>query len=112
MPRVSARLRCVIRSVSPAGVLARFCSSCIWPFGVGEDALDREPGWGERAFAAGVGGGVCLVRGEEGRFGAGELWVVGASSEALVGDHDLARGAGEQVGERLVLMLVGGHFQI
>jgi len=41
--------------------------------------------------------------------GGGEPVRVVAAPEAFVGDHDLRLGAGEQVGERLVFLLVGGH---
>ena len=81
-------------------------------FEVGEDALDHEPGGGERALAAEVGGGAGLVGREQGGAVGGEPVAVAAAPEALVGDHDLGRGAGEQVGERLVLVLVGGHDRV
>jgi hypothetical protein len=48
-----------------------------------------------------------LSGGEQRRADGREPCLVLAAPEALVGDHDLARGAGEQVGERLVLLLVG-----
>jgi hypothetical protein len=41
-------------------------------FEVGEDAFDHEPGRGERALAALVGGGARLVGGEERRAGGFE----------------------------------------
>jgi pimeloyl-ACP methyl ester carboxylesterase len=81
-------------------------------FQVGEDAFDHEPGRGERSLAAEVGRGSCLVRGEQGRAGGCEPRLVVAAPEALVGDHDCGRGAGQEVGERLVLLLVGGHDRV
>ena len=75
-------------------------------FEVGEDALDHESGRSERPLSADVGGGARLVGGEQRRAGGGEPGLVVPAPEALVADHDLGRGAGEQVGERLVLLLV------
>jgi hypothetical protein len=63
-------------------------------------------------FAAFVGGGAGAVGGEQPGAGGGEPGGVVAPPEAFVGDHDLGRGAGEQVGERLVLLLVGGHDRV
>jgi hypothetical protein len=56
--------------------------------------------------------GARLVRSEQrGAVGGEAARLVGAP-EALVGDHDLGRVAGEQVGERLVLLLVGGDDRV
>ena len=81
-------------------------------FQVGEDALDYEPGGGECALrpllaAVRVRSGVSR-RDVVGR----EPGLVAATPEALVGDHDLGRGTGQQVGERLVLLLVGGDDRV
>ena len=96
----------------PGGCFGEVLFESHLAFEVGEDALDHEPGRGERALAAEVGGGACLVGGEQGGAVGGEPFAVVAAPEALVGDHDLGRGAGEQVGERLVLVLVGGHDRV
>ena len=63
---MSARIRCAIRTASPAGIRARCCSSRIClPLHVGEHALHHEPSGGQRTFAAKVGVGALPVGGEQ-----------------------------------------------
>ena len=81
-------------------------------FEVREDALDHQPRRGECALAAEIGGGARLVGGEQGDAVGGEPLAVAATPETLVGDDDLGRDAGQKVGERLVLLLVGGHDRV
>jgi hypothetical protein len=47
------------------------------------------------------------VRREQRDAVAGEPVAASAAPEGLVGDHDLSRCAGEEIGERLELVLVG-----
>ena len=112
MPRVSARMRCAIRTASPAGVLARCCSSRIWPLRFEKtlsitSRVEASARSRPRLAAVRVLSGVSSVVPS-----AASRVVVVAAPEALVGDHDLGGGAGEQVGERLVLVLVGGHDRV
>jgi hypothetical protein len=53
-----------------------------------------------------------LARCEQQRPGGGESLLVLAAPEALVADHDLRCIAGEQAGERLVLLLVCGYDRV
>jgi hypothetical protein len=76
-------------------------------FQVREDALDSQPQSCEGALAVVVVGGSFACRSEQLHPGACHPLVVGASPETLVGDH---RFAGlDEVGQRLVLVLVGRH---
>jgi hypothetical protein len=81
-------------------------------FQVCEDAFDHQPGGGECAFAVEIGGGARLVGGEQLGAVGGESRGVVAAPETLVGDDDRGWGAGEQIGERLVLFLVGRHDRV
>ena len=81
-------------------------------FQVREDALDHQSCRGERPLTTEVGCGARLVRREQRRAGRGEAGGIVAAPEAFVADHDLARCAGEQVGERFVLFLVSGHDRV
>jgi hypothetical protein len=65
---------------------------------VREDAPDHQLCRGERVLAALVAGGACPVGGEQPCAGGGEPACVVAAPEALLGDDDLGRRAGEQVG--------------
>src|SRR5262245_26844938 len=100
---VSARMRCAIRTASPAGVRARWRSSRIYSFRLEKTLSITSAGGSERPLTADVGGRWALVRCEQGRAAGGQPRGVVSAPEALVADHDLGRGAGEQVGERLVL---------
>src|SRR5439155_7624276 len=107
IPIVSARMRCAIRAARPAGVFARGCSSRIWPFRFEKTlsitSLSEASARSRKRLAA-----VRVLSGVSSA-GGGEPVRVVAAPEAFVGDHDLRLGAGEQVGERLVFLLVGGH---
>jgi hypothetical protein len=59
-----------------------------------------------------VGGRALLRRCQERRAAACEPRAIGDAPEALVGDEELGLGAGEQVGERLVLLLVRRHERV
>ncbi len=109
---VRARMRWAMRSGEPGRCFGEVVFEPHLAFQVREDALDHEPGGGEGAFAAEVGGGAGLVGGEQADAVGGEPFAVAAAPEALVGDHDLGRGAGKEVGEWLVLLLVGGHDRV
>ena len=109
---VSARIRCAIRTARPAGVLARWCSSRIWPFRLAKTLSITSRVEASARSRPSVGGGAGLVGREQRRAVGGEPFAVAAAPEAFVGDHDLGRGAGEQVGERLVLLLVRGHDRV
>ena len=58
-------MRCAIRSGESGGCFGEVSLEPHLTFEVGEDALDHEPGRGERALAAEVGGGAGLVGGEQ-----------------------------------------------
>jgi hypothetical protein len=73
-------------------------------FEVREDALDHQTARRERAFASGVIGGSLTRRGEEPHLDALHPFAVGATPEALVGDHGLS--LLDQVEQRLVLVFV------
>jgi hypothetical protein len=112
IPIVSARMRCAIRAASPAGVLARWRSRRIWPFrlaktlsitSLSEASARSRP----RLAVVGVRSGVSSRI-----WSAASRSRVGASPEAFVGDHDLGGRAGQEVGERLVLLLVCGHDRV
>src|SRR5438552_3878203 len=63
-------------------------------------------------LTAEVGGGARLVWREQRRAVGSESLAVAATPEALVGDHDGGRRAAQEVGEWLVLLLVGRHDRV
>ena len=112
MPRLSARMRCAIRTASPAGVLARCCSSRIWPLRFEKTLSITSRVEASARSRAEVFGGACPVGGEQSDAVGGEPLAVAATPGAFVGDHDFCRDAGQEVGERLVFVLVGGHDRV
>jgi hypothetical protein len=81
-------------------------------FEVRVEALDHRPRRGKRAFAVEVGGGAGLLGGEQGGAVGGESLTATAAREGFVGDHGLGRGGGQEVAERLDLVLVGRHERV
>lgn len=79
---------------------------------VREDGLDDEAGRGERALSAKVGGGSGLVGGQQRRAGGCEPRLVLAAPGALSPITTWGGRAGEQVGKRLVLLLVPRHDRV
>ncbi len=104
---VSASSRCAIRCASPAGVLARCCSSRIWPLRLlmVDSITSRRPARRRsraRLSAVRTRSGVRMANVLQ-----GECLAVLAAPQAFVRDQRASRMGGGQLTHRLVLLFVG-----